>query len=158
MSLLEQIEEKERQEAEARASQAASESKGVQETYTPTDTQPGVRSTVRTNPVEDAKLDTFIAKQPKLYERYQELPKEDLVRKLMMSKMKQYEYQVERNRPLMDWVEANPDIKEAIELKIKNVPEERREGAFIRAAKDMAATAAINTEKPAHTQDRGVRH
>jgi len=106
--------------------------------------------TIRTNPEIDAKIDAFIKENPKLLEYYQELPKEQLIRKLVLGKMQRAGYANQRNEEIIAWVEENPDIKAKIEARVKNVPEANRQRAFLTAAK----TEAMNqTVKPS----QGIR-
>ena len=53
--------------------------------------------TLRKNPEIDAKLDKFIAENPKLLEYYSALSKDDLIRKQMLGKMQRSEYTNGRN-------------------------------------------------------------
>lgn len=100
-------------------------------------------STVRKNPEIDAKLDRFIAENPKLTEYYQALPKEDLIRKLMLGKMQRNEYAQGRNNEIKAWVDEHPEIKNKIEERIRNVPAANRERAFINAAKSEAMNQTV---------------
>lgn len=99
--------------------------------------------TLRRNPEIDAKLDRFIAENPALREYYDKLSKEELIRKLMLGKMQRSEYANGRNAEIKAWVEEHPEIKERIEARIKNVPEQNRERAFINAAKSEAMNATV---------------
>ena len=107
-------------------------------------------STVRKNPEIDAKIDEFIKENPKLLEYYQGLPKEQLIRKLILGKMQRAGYANQRNQEIIAWVEEHPEIKAKIEARVKNVPEANRQRAFLTAAK----TEAMNqTVKPS----QGIR-
>ena len=99
-------------------------------------------------PEIDAKLDAFIGENPKLAEYYTALSKEELIRKLMLGKMQRSEYTNQRNQEIVAWVEENPDIKAKVEQRIRNVPPENRERAFITAAKSLALNQTV--------QSRGV--
>ena len=99
--------------------------------------------TLRRNPEIDAKLDRFIAENPALREYYDKLSKEDLVRKLMLGKMQRSEYTNGRNAEIKAWVEEHPEIKEKIEARIRNVPPQNRERAFINAAKSEAMNQTV---------------
>jgi hypothetical protein len=105
-----------------------------QETATPT---------LRKNPEIDAKLDRFIAENPKLREYYDALPKEDLIRKLMLGKMQQREYAEGRNNEIRSWVEEHPEVKQRVEESIRHVPEQNRARAFINAAKREAMNLTV---------------
>src|SRR4051812_25379927 len=88
---------------------------------------------LRRNPEIDAKLDRFIAENPKLHEYYDKLPKEELIRKLMLGKMQQRDYAENRNNEIRSWVEEHPDVKQRVEESIRHVPEQNRARAFINA-------------------------
>jgi len=94
--------------------------------------------TLRRNPEIDAKLDRFIQENSKLREYYEALPKEELIRKLMLGKMQRADYAETRNNEIRAWVEENPEIQKRIEDRIRNVPEANRQRAFINAAKQEA--------------------
>ena len=94
--------------------------------------------TIRRNPEIDAKLDRFIQENSKLREYYEALPKEELIRKLMLGKMQRADYAETRNNEIRAWVEENPEIQKRIEDRIRNVPEANRQRAFINAAKQEA--------------------
>ena len=89
--------------------------------------------TLRRNPEIDAKLDRFIAENPDLREYYEKLSKDELIRKLMLGKMQRSEYTNGRNA----------EIKEKIEARIRNVPPQNRERAFINAAKSEAMNQTV---------------
>ena len=99
--------------------------------------------TLRRNPEIDAKLDRFIGENPDLRESYEKLSKEELIRKLMLGKMQRNEYTNGRNAEIRAWVEEHPDVKERIEARIKNVPPQNRERAFINAAKTEAMNQTV---------------
>ncbi|MEO6874909.1 MAG: hypothetical protein ABI222_08810 [Opitutaceae bacterium] len=90
---------------------------------------------VRINPEIDAKLDRFIQEKPDLHGYYNELSKEQLIRKLMLAKMTRSEQRTNRNAEVLAWVEQRPEVKAAIEQRIRNVPAEIRQRAFINTAK-----------------------
>ncbi|HVS52404.1 MAG TPA: hypothetical protein VHD62_08620 [Opitutaceae bacterium] len=100
-------------------------------------------ATLRRNPEIDAKLDRFIGENPDLREYYEKLSKEELIRKLMLGKMQRNEYTNGRNAEIRAWVEEHPDVKERIEARIKNVPPQNRERAFINAAKTEAMNQTV---------------
>lgn len=103
--------------------------------------------TLRRNPEIDAKLDKFIAANPKLVEYYNGLSKDELIRKLMLGKMQRSEYTVGRNEEIKAWVEEHPEVKARIEERIRNVPPANRERAFINAAKTEAQNLAVRGQR-----------
>jgi len=104
--------------------------------------------TLRRNPEIDAKLDRFIAENPKLRDYYNGLSKDELIRKLLLQKMERQEYRAGRNEEIRAWVEERPEIKAKIEERIRNVPAEKRERAFINAAKTEAQNQAMRPSGP----------
>ena len=106
-------------------------------------TQETATPTLRRNPEIDAKLDRFIAENTKLHEYYDALPKQELIRKLMLGKMQQRDYSEGRNNEIRSWVEEHPEIKAKVEESIRNVPEANRARAFINAAKREAMNQTV---------------
>jgi hypothetical protein len=102
-------------------------------------------SAVRVNPEIDAKLNRFIQENPDLYGYYNGLSKEQLIRKVMLGKMQKGEYSQRRNQEIAEWVEQHPEIKTKVEERIRNVPAENRQRAFINAAKTEAMNQGIRT-------------
>ncbi len=100
-------------------------------------------ATLRRNPEIDAKLDRFIQENPDLREYYNQLSKDELIRKLMLGKMQRSEYTNGRNEEIKAWVEEHPDVKAKIEERIRNVPAQNRERAFINAAKTEALNQTV---------------
>ncbi|MGH7995675.1 MAG: hypothetical protein ACREFX_04910 [Opitutaceae bacterium] len=100
-------------------------------------------ATVRVNPEIDAKLNRFIQENPDLHGYYNGLSKEQLIRKLVLGKMQKGEYSQRRNQEIAEWVDQNPDIKNRVEERIRNVPAENRQRAFINAAKTEAMNQGI---------------
>ena len=99
--------------------------------------------TLRRNPEIDAKLDRFIEANPDLREYYEKLSKDELIRKLMLGKMQRAEYANGRNAEIKAWVEEHPEIKDRIEARIRKVPAQNRERAFINAAKSEAMNQTV---------------
>jgi low affinity Fe/Cu permease len=98
---------------------------------------------LRRNPEIDAKLDQFIQENSKLYEFYQTLSKDDLIRKLMFAKMQRREYAEERNQEIRAWVEEHPEIKTKVEERIRKVSAAKRERMFLNAAKTEAVSQTV---------------
>jgi hypothetical protein len=73
------------------------------------------------------------------------MSKEQLIRKLMPGKMQRNDYTQQRDQEIVQWVKQNPDIKAKVEERIKNVPAENRERAFVRVAKDEAMRQSMRT-------------
>ena len=74
----------------------------------------------RANPELEARLDQFIRDNPKLHEQLTAMSKEELVRRLMFTKMERAEVAMRCNRELEQWVKENPDIVVKVEQRLKN--------------------------------------
>ena len=103
--------------------------------------------TVRVNPEINAKLDRFIRENPDLHGYYNGLSKEQLIRKLMLGKMQRSENTQRRNQEIVAWVEEHPEIKAKVEERIKNVPAENRQRAFVNAAKTEAVKEGMRAPR-----------
>jgi hypothetical protein len=67
----------------------------------------------------EAKLDRFIAENPRLREHGNAMSKDELIRKLMLAKMERAEMRTLRNHELEQWVRENPDIRAKIVQRLK---------------------------------------
>ncbi|OAM88513.1 hypothetical protein OH491_10435 [Termitidicoccus mucosus] len=92
------------------------------------------------NPEVDAKLTQYIKDNPKLHAHYNEMTKEFLVRKMMLSCMRRSEVRNERDQELVEWINQNPEIKARVEERIRRVSPDRRERAFIAVAREEMQT------------------
>lgn len=61
----------------------------------------------------------------------------------MLGKMQRSNIAERRNQELVQWVNENPEIKSKVEERIKNVPAENRERAFINVAKTEAVSQGM---------------
>jgi|GEM_PF-1309415 len=107
---------------------------------------------LRHNPETDAMLDRFIQGNAKLYEFYQGLSKDDLIRKLMFAKMQRREYAEGRNQEIRAWVEEHPEITAKVEERIRNVSAAKRERASLNPAKTKAVSQTVQS-----TDNRSIR-
>lgn len=96
----------------------------------------------------DAEIDAFIKANPKTYERVNSYSKEYLVRQKMLAIKNAHERRNARNEEIREWVENTPDIKERVAARVKNVPEQSRERAFINVARKEAEQAGMRAPRP----------
>jgi len=101
----------------------------------------------RTNPEVDAKLDQYIKDNPKLYAHYKEMPHEYLVRKQMLSSMRRSEYKSSKDQDIIDLVNDNPELKARVEERVRHLSPERRERAYITAARDEVLASTIRNSQ-----------
>lgn len=117
----------------------------------------------KNNPAIDAKIDAFIADNPKLFDYYKNLSPERLVRACMLFRANEAEREDRRQtRQLVEmkqWAEQNPQIKAAIFAKLDRLPDEQRTGAFInlvRRAQQQASRIEVPSIPKAPAESRGM--
>ena len=65
----------------------------------------------------------------------------------MLGKMQRSKLTQRRSQEIVTWVEEHPDIKAKVEERIRNVPAESRQRAFINAAKTEAMTQGMRSAR-----------
>ena len=68
----------------------------------------------------------------------------------MLGKMQRSDYTQRRDQEITEWVEQHPEVKSRVEERIRSVPMENRQRAFINAAKTEAMNQGLR-------QSNGVR-
>ena len=90
---------------------------------------------LRENPQVNAKIDQYIQNNPKHWQYIQSLPAERMARALVLNEVQKQERQEKMRAGIMRKLEQNPEMKQAYETLVKNLPEDQRE-------KMMASLAA----------------
>jgi hypothetical protein len=119
----------------------------------PRSTQGQAAPAPKINTEIDAKLNEFISANKETYDYYASLPKERLVRSLMLNKMKEASFRELRQQKevesLKAFVKSHPEIDNRITTKLQNVPEDKKIGAFVVMARREAQTFAMSSgQKP----------
>ena len=84
-------------------------------------------ATYRTNPEVEAKIDTYIKENPKHWTYLQGMPRDRLERTVVLNEVRQLD-RIQRIRDgLMKEINNNPELKQAYETLLKNVPENMRD-------------------------------
>ncbi len=96
----------------------------------------------RTNPEVDAKIDAYIKENPKYWEYLQSTPKDRLQRMLVLKEVQILDRQQRIKESLMKEIEKKPELKQAYDLLLKNVPEDLRDGVMIRMAQQARRAVA----------------
>jgi len=99
-------------------------------------------------PEMDAKIDAFIKENPELFNQINGHSKEYLVRQRMVGMMESRDYRKARNEEVLEWVEQNPDIKTRVASRVRHVPEDKRQRAFLNAAKDELQREGMRPPRP----------
>jgi hypothetical protein len=118
---------------------------------------PQERQEPKINPEIDQKIDKFIGENPKLFEYYNGLSKERLVRAQMLNRANEAERKVKiaarQVEGLQKWVADRPEIAAKIEAKLANVPDDKKIGAFVNVARReqqaLGASLPAPGQKPA---------
>src|SRR5579859_1031642 len=89
-----------------------------------TSPEPGV---YRTNPEVEAKIDAYIKENPKHWSYLQQMPRDRLERTVVLNEVRQIDRQQRIRDGLMKEINNNPEMKQAYETLLKNVPEDMRD-------------------------------
>jgi len=110
-------------------------------------------SNYRTNPEVEAKIDTYIKENPKHWTYLQGMPRDRLERTVVLNEVRQLERQQRMREGIMNRINTNPDLKQAYEILVKNVPEEQREEVMSQIARQtQRAVSRSQTQQ----QTRGM--
>src|SRR5205823_14805865 len=96
--------------------------------------------TYRNNPEVDAKIDSYIKENPKYWAYVQGMPRERLERALILTEVQKIDRQQRLRDGLMKRINGDPELKQAFETLVKNVPEEQREGVIVQIARQTQRT------------------
>ena len=107
---------------------------------------------LRDNVEINAKIDAYIQANPKEHAYIQGLPRERLDRMLVLQNVNKLERRERVRTSVMKQLDANPELKEAYQKLVKNLPAEQQEKA-------MASIAArtLRTVTPRQQQSAGAR-
>ena len=97
---------------------------------------------LRTNPEVDAKIDAYIKENPKYWSYIQALPRERLERSLVLTEVQKLDRQQRIRDGLMKEINRNPEMKQAYETILKNVPENMRDLLMTQIASQAKRTIA----------------
>lgn len=107
-------------------------------------------TTYRTNPEVEAKIDTYIKDNPKHWTYLQGMPRDRLERTVVLNEVRQLD-RIQRIRDgLMKEINNNPELKQAYETLLKNVPENMRDLVMTQMA-GQAKRAVARSQRQAQT-------
>jgi hypothetical protein len=107
----------------------------------------------RINPEVEAKIDAHIKENPKHWVYLQSMPRERLERTVVLNEVRQLERQQRMREGVMHRINGNPELKQAYEVLVKNVPEEQREEVMSQIARQtQRAVSRSQTQQ----QTRGM--
>lgn len=100
------------------------------------------------NSQTDAEIDAFIKENPKTFERVNSYSKEYLVRQKMLAIKNAHERRNGRDQEIREWVKNTPEIEQRVAERVKHVPEQNRERAFLNVARKEAERAGMRAPRP----------
>lgn len=96
----------------------------------------------RDNAEINAKIDNYIANNPKRWEYVQSMPRERLERAVILSDVQKAERQQKIVSGVMRNLEKDPELKKTYESLVSHLPENEREKAIVSIAKTMGGIQA----------------
>lgn len=94
----------------------------------------------RSVPEVDAKIDAYIKENPKDWAYIQAMPRDRLERSLVLEEVKKMDRQQRIRDGVMKEIERNPEMKQAYETLLKNVPENMRDSVMAQVATQARRT------------------
>src|ERR1039457_6140639 len=111
----------------------------------------------RINPEVEAKIDNWITEKPKDWQYIQTMPRDRLERTVVLNEVRQLERQQRMRDGMMERINANPDLKQAYDILVKNVPEEQREEVMSQIARQtQRVVSRSQTQQQTKGQAVGV--
>ena len=83
----------------------------------------------------EAKIDAYIKENPKHWTYLQGMPRDRLERTVVLNEVRQLDRQQRMREGMMERINANPKLKQAYEVLVKDVPEEQREEVMSQIAR-----------------------
>jgi len=90
----------------------------------------------RNIPEVDAKIDAYIKENPRRWAYIQEMPRDRLERALVLTDVQKLDRQQRLQNGVMSQINRTPELKQAYETLVKNVPEDQREEVMAQIASD----------------------
>lgn len=129
---------------------SASNSEAASETFTAASAE--ATSQFRENPQVNAKIDDYIKNNPKHWAYIQSMPRERLERALVLQEVQKQDRTEKMRAGIMRKLDQDPELKQAYQNLVKNLPEDQREEAMINIAMRTHRDIA-----PRQTQKAGVK-
>ena len=109
--------------------------------------------TYRINPEVEGKIDNYIKENPKTWAYLQTMPRERLERTAVLHEVRQIERQERMRDGMMKKINADPELKQAYDILVKNVPEEQREDVMTQMQRQKQRVLA-RSESQQQTQGK----
>jgi hypothetical protein len=107
----------------------------------------------RINPEVETKIDNWIKQNSKSWDYIAAMPLDRLRRTVVLNEVRQIERQQRVREFTMNRINANPDLKQAYETLVKDVPEDQREEVMSQMARQkQRAVARTQTQQQTNSQ------
>ncbi len=102
----------------------------------------------RDNPEINAKIDDYIKQNPKHWAYIQSMPAERMARALVLNEVQRRDRTQNMRKGILRKLEQDPELKQAYQTLVKNLPEDQREQAMVNiAARTMRNIAPRQAQK-----------
>ena len=102
----------------------------------------------RDNPEINAKIDEYIQQNPKHWSYIQSMPPERMARALVLNEVQRRDRTQNMRKGILRKLEQDPELKQAYQTLVKNLPEDQREQAMVNiAARTMRNIAPRQAQK-----------
>jgi hypothetical protein len=102
----------------------------------------------RDNPEINAKIDEYIQQNPKHWSYIQSMPPERMARALVLNEVQRRDRTQNMRKGILRKLEQDPELKQAYQTLVKNLPEDQREQAMVNiAARTMRNIALRQAQK-----------
>ena len=116
---------------------------------------PAEQPTFRINPEVDAKIDAYIKDNPKYWAYIQAMPRDRIERTVVLNEVREIDRQQRMREGVMKQINRNPEMKQAYDLLVKDLPEDQREGVITQIAR-QARRAVARSQGQSQTRTEGV--
>jgi len=96
----------------------------------------------RNIPEIDARIDGYIKENPKRWAYIQTMPRDRLERALVLNEIQKIDRQQRVRDGVIGYINRNPELKQAYETLVKNVPEDQREAVMVQIARQTSRTVS----------------
>ena len=103
----------------------------------------------------EAKIDAYIKENPKHWAYLQGMPRDRLERTVVLDEVRQIERQQRMRDGMMKKINASPELKQAYDTLVKNVPEDQREEVMSQIAR-QTQRAVSRSQTQQQTKEQGV--
>lgn len=113
--------------------------------------------TFRSNPEVDAKIDAYVKENPKYWSYVQAMPRERLERTVVLNEVRELDRQQRIREGVLKQINRNPEMKQAYELLVKNVPDDQKEDVIAQIGRTTRrAVARVQGQQQARGEAVGV--